>query len=107
MEFRRINISKIQSSNQKKNPTMKGKVRGPLLVAAFNCMRQSALREWAGIVRLAGKTAEFNPFVQTPVRVPGDRGLKMLSKGQGHFSADYIQYFFERALPSTVSTDGI
>jgi hypothetical protein len=44
---------------------MKGKVRGPLLVAAFNCMRQSALREWAGIARLAGKTAEFNPFVQT------------------------------------------
>jgi hypothetical protein len=78
---------------------MKGKVRGPLLVAAFNSIRQSALREWAG------KTAEFNPFVQTPV--PGDRGLKMLSKGQGHFSADYIQYYFERALPRTVFTGGI
>jgi hypothetical protein len=27
-------------------------------------MRQSALREWAGMTRLAGKSAEFNPFVQ-------------------------------------------
>jgi hypothetical protein len=58
----------LKSNHQtKKNiPTMKGKVARPAARCRFQ-LHQSALREWAGIARLAGKTAEFNPFVQTSV----------------------------------------